>query len=173
MDRGDWWAPTVDSVTKSQTRLSDLAHMQPVPLARAAGEAVTGTVAGLGKPAFDSQLSVFFMFHPRLCARSTGVNSVPPSLRVCAVQTVPAATLIPCLAPSTLPGSAGVSLLGVCPSEPLRREPGDRGHPGVPAWKPVRNQRQTRKEGCRIPDAESLIHFLVTATCSAWPYREP
>ena len=46
MDRGAWRAPTVDSVTKSQTRPSDLAHMQPVPLARAAGEAATGMVAG-------------------------------------------------------------------------------------------------------------------------------
>lgn len=132
-----------------------------------------GTTAGLRKSAFDSRLAVCFHVSSQalcpkhrcqLCTTTCGT----------AAQPVPSATLIPGLALSVLPGSAGVSWLGVCPSEPLilRREPSDRRHPGVPAWEPVRNQRQTGKEGCRIPDVESLIHFLVIATCSPWPYGE-
>lgn len=148
--------------------------MQHVHLSRAAGEQSWALLLGSESlPSIPGWLCVF-MFHPRLCARSTGVSSVPPPVRLCAAQPVPSATLIPGLALSVLPGSAGVSWLGVCPSEPLilRRELSDRRHPGVPAWEPVRNQRQTGKEGCRIPDVESLIHFLVIATCSPWPYGE-
>ena len=119
-------------VTKSQTRLSDLAPVQHVHLTRAAGEQLWALLLGSESlPSIPRWLCVF-MFHPRLCARSTGVSSVPPPVRLWAAQPVPSATLTPCFALSVLPGSAGVSWLGVCPSEPLilRREPSDRGHLG-------------------------------------------